>query len=73
MSALVSIANTAGLNRVIIEDDGSGYYAFGFEAPAPSLPDCDYWFETAEDAKQFCLVRWGVKSETWVKTDERHA
>ena len=73
MGALVSTANTAGLNRVIIEDDGGGCNAFGFEAPAPSLPEWDYWFEAADDAKQFCSMRWGVHPDTWTETDERHA
>ena len=67
------MVNTAGLDRVIIVDDGGGYYAFGFEALAPAKPKWDYWFESADDAKQFCSMRWGVHSDTWLETKERHA
>ena len=73
MGAIVSSTNTAGLDRVVIEEDDGGYFAFGFEAPAPSMPEWDCWFETTIDAKQFCLVRWGVPSDAWAESDERHA
>ena len=73
MGAIVSAKNTAGLDRVVIEEEEGGCYAFGFEAPAPSKPEWDYWFETKVDAEQFCLMRWGVPSDTWAETDERHA
>ena len=73
MEAFGSRTNTAGLDRVIIENQGAGWYAFGFEDPAPSVPQWDYWFESAEVAKEFCLDRWGVPAASWAPTDERHA
>ena len=73
MDAWSANTNTAGLNRVTIENDGAGWYAFGFEDDAPSAPQWDYWFESLAEAKEFCFERWGVPMTSWVATDERHA
>jgi hypothetical protein len=72
MDGIVSQTNSAGLDRVIIEGDEGGFFAFGFARPAPSIPDWDYWFDTRHNAQQFCLEHWGVPSDTWSETSERH-
>ena len=73
MGAFLSATNTAGLDRVIIEDEEGGSFAFGFITSRPSIPEWDYWFQTKVEARQFCLVHWGVPLDTWAETDERHA
>ncbi len=70
MASLVSAANSCGFDRVVLEEDGGWVYAFAFQLSGPSFPDLDYLLETWEEAKQFCLEKWGVPLDGWEPTDE---
>lgn len=69
MASMVSIANSSGLNRVVLEQDDGAVYAFAFVHPAPSIPEWDYLLDTWDEAKRFCLERWGVPLDSWEFTE----
>ena len=71
MSAFVSSKNEAGLCRVVLSElKAEGVYAFGFESADSPGPEWDYLQDTLDDAKEFCLERWGVPLDSWAPTTE---
>jgi len=70
VTGIVSRSNTSGLDRVVLQID-EGVYAFAFESATSPFPEWDYLLDDIENAKAFCLERWGVPLESWGPSDEQ--
>jgi hypothetical protein len=50
--------------RVMIYDDGKGVFLFLYHSTADGPCDCDYWYETADEADKHA-AELGVTSDRW--------
>ena len=72
MTDLVSHTNTSGLHHVSLESSEEGVYVLGFRNWDSAFPEWDYLQDSLDDAKGFCLERWGVPLDSWNPTTVRN-
>lgn len=70
MRSLASSVNLSGFDRVVLQID-EGVDVFAFESETSSNPKWDYFLDDIEQAKAFCLERWGVPLQSWISCDEQ--
>ncbi len=66
MINLESRENTAGLSRIVLEEDAAaGVYILVYETPASVAPERDYLQDTLEIAQEMCLEDFSVPLSSW--------
>ena len=66
MSAWISTENTAGFDRIIIEEDSDvGFYIYVYATPESRSPERDHLQDSFAMAKYACTDDYGVPATSW--------
>lgn len=69
MTRLVSSTNSAGFNRIELEDAPEGTYIFVYERPGSEYPERDYLQDSLAIAQECCRDDFGVPLSSWSPVD----
>ena len=60
-----AIIDRSGIHRVILKEDAGGVYVFIYESPTSAIPEKDWYYDTMEQAREFCRSEFCLNDTEW--------
>ena len=70
MRKIAYLETTDETKKIMIYESNEGVYLFGYDCLQDTSSFWDNWFETLEDAENFCIDKFSVNTNDWILISE---